>query len=155
MTGKEIIKRVSALAEPICAANGLSLWDVTFEKTGRSYMLTVFVDRESGVNIDDCERVSRAVDPLLDGDEFASLPPYTFSVSSAGLQRRLTRPEHFEWAVGKSVDIAFYKARGGQNGMTAVFRGRQDDAYLFSTAENEDIKIPAAEIADVRLHFDF
>ena len=79
------------------AHRGLTVWDVTFEKEGPRYLLTVVVDKESGVDIEDCEYVSRAIDPLLDAPEFNSLPPYTLCVSSAGMERALRRPEHFQW----------------------------------------------------------
>jgi len=154
MTNKEFIKRVSALAAPLCDENGLSLWDVTFEKEGRNHVLTVFIDKEPGVDISDCEKVSRGIDPHLDAEEYASLPSYTFSVSSAGLQRKLTRPEHFKWAEGKMVDLTFYKARDGQNALTAVLVEKTADHFVLSAQERE-ITIPISEVADVRLHFDF
>ena len=121
MTQKELIRRVSQLAEPLCAEHGLSLWDVTFEKEGRQHTLTVYIDREEGVNIDDCEAVSRGLDPLLDAHEFDALPAYMLQVSSAGLERPLTRPEHFAWAMGKKVVVRFYKAIDGAQDMDVIF----------------------------------
>ena len=75
MTQKELVRRVSELARPLCGEAGVSLWDVTFEKEGKNHVLTVFIDRDEGVNIQDCETVSRALDPLLDAREFEALPP--------------------------------------------------------------------------------
>ena len=117
MQTKELIRKVSEKCLPLCEAEGLSLWDVTFEKEGRSYMLSVFIDREEGVFVEDCEKISRALDPFLDEKQFDSLPPYTLTVSSAGLERRISRPEHFVWATGKAVDVSFYKARDGVMGL--------------------------------------
>ena len=70
MQVKEILKKVTEAAEPICQAQGVSLWDVTFEKEGRQHVLTVYIDREEGVNITHCEQVSRSLDPLLDAKVF-------------------------------------------------------------------------------------
>ena len=84
MKAKDFIAKVTAMAQPVCAENGLDLWDVTFEKEGRNHVLTVYIDREDGIFIEDCEKVSRALDPLLDEPVFDSLPPYTLTVSSAG-----------------------------------------------------------------------
>ncbi len=109
MKNKELISEVWAMAEKACRNAGVSLWDVTFEKEGGDFVLTVYIDREDGVFIEDCEKVSREIDPQLDEPRFDSLPPYTLTVSSAGLERRLTRPEHFEWAKGKKVEIGNYK----------------------------------------------
>ena len=92
--------------EPL-ANCGCSLWDVTFEKEGARYVLTVYIDRESGVDTSCCETVSRYIDPLLDAKEFDSLPPYMLTVSSAGLERHISKPEHFEWALGKDIDLTF------------------------------------------------
>lgn len=113
MTNRELVSRVSELTEPLCRQAGVSLWDVTFEKEGRQHVLTVYIDREEGVSIDHCEQVSRGLDPLLDAPAFDSLPSYTLTVSSAGLERPLLRPEHFAWAEGKRVRLGFYKAVDG------------------------------------------
>ena len=96
MQAKQIVARVEELVKPLCEQAGVSLWDVEFEKEGGQYMLTVTVDRPEGVNIDQCEQVSRALDPMLDEKEFDDMPSYTLCVSSAGMSRRLKRPEHFQ-----------------------------------------------------------
>ena len=70
MQAKQIVARVEELVKPLCEQAGVSLWDVEFEKEGGQYMLTVTVDRPEGVNIDQCEQVSRALDPMLDEKEF-------------------------------------------------------------------------------------
>ena len=89
MTAREVCQRVWDISAPCAAEMGIHLWDVTFEKEGGQYMLTITIDREGHTDIDDCEKLSRYVDPFLDEKEFASLPPYTLCVSSAGLTRRL------------------------------------------------------------------
>lgn len=85
MQAKQIVARVEELVKPLCEQAGVSLWDVEFEKEGGQYMLTVTVDRPEGVNIDQCEQVSRALDPMLDEKEFDDMPSYTLCVSSAGM----------------------------------------------------------------------
>ena len=110
MQAKQIVARVEELVRPLCEQAGVSLWDVEFEKEGGQYMLTVTVDHPEGVNIDQCEKVSRALDPMLDAKEFDDMPSYTLCVSSAGLARRLKRPEHFEAFMGQTVEVGLYKA---------------------------------------------
>ena len=113
MQAKQIVARVEELVKPLCEQAGVSLWDVEFEKEGGQYMLTVTVDNPGGVFIEQCEQVSRALDPMLDAKEFDDMPSYTLCVSSAGLTRRLKRPEHFAQYLGQTVEVKFYRAING------------------------------------------
>ncbi len=154
MTNKELVRRVTELAQPICQQAEVSLWDVTFEKEGRQHVLTVYIDREEGVNITHCEQVSRALDPLLDAKVFDSLPPYTLTVSSAGLERPLIRPEHFQWAMGKQVSLSFYKAMDGQNEVVGQLLSH--DGVQIAVMEGETQRTFAlSDVARVRLYFSF
>ena len=153
MQTKQIVARVRELAQPLCEERGVSLWDVTFEKEGQKHFLTVFIDSEAGVFIEDCEAVSRGLDPLLEAREFDSLPAYTLCVSSAGLERRLVRPEHFVWAMGKKVEAGFYKARQGARSLVGELAG-YDGETLELIADGQKESIPMAEVASVRLFFE-
>jgi len=154
MNTKTLIRRVGELAAPLCAEAGVSLWDVTFEKEGRAMVLTVLIDRPEGIFIDDCERVSRALDPLLDAPEFGDLPAYTLSVSSAGLERPLTRPEHFAWAAGKAVDLTFYRALEGRNGACGTLL-RRDESETVLLEDGAERAYRNADVAQAKLHFEF
>ncbi len=153
MQTKQVVSRVTELVQPLCRQQGVSLWDVTFEKEGQKYVLTVFIDREGGIFIEDCEKISRGLDPLLDAREFDSLPAYTLSVSSAGLERRLVRPEHFAWAMGKKVEAGFYKARQGARSAVGRLEG-YDGEFLTLAGETGSEAIPMAEVAAVHLFFE-
>ena len=154
MTNKELIRRVTELVTPICQQAEVSLWDVTFEKEGRQHVLTVYIDREEGVNITHCEQVSRALDPLLDAKVFDSLPPYMLTVSSAGLERPLIRPEHFQWALGKEVNLSFYKATNGVNELVGTLVSH-DGVQMVIREGEEEKTFAMADVARVRLHFEF
>ena len=154
MTNKELIRRVTDLVGPICQEAGVSLWDVTFEKEGRQHVLTVYIDREEGVNITHCEQVSRALDPLLDAKVFDSLPPYMLTVSSAGLERPLIRPEHFQWALGKEVNLSFYKATNGVNELVGTLVSH-DGVQMVIREGEEEKTFAVSDVARVRLHFSF
>ncbi|MEA4921002.1 MAG: ribosome maturation factor RimP [Clostridiaceae bacterium] len=153
MQTKELIRKVWDKCLPLCEAEGLSIWDVTFEKEGRGYSLSVFIDREDGVFVEDCEKISRALDPYLDENQFDSLPAYTLTVSSAGLERKLSRPEHFEWAKGKSVDASFYKAKNGVTGICGILRDK-DEQKLILEQNGNLLELDMANVAMVRLHFE-
>ncbi|MBQ2865248.1 MAG: ribosome maturation factor RimP [Clostridia bacterium] len=154
MKAKDFIAKVTAMALPVCEANGLTLWDVTFEKEGASFVLTVYIDKDEGVFIEDCERVSRTIDPMLDAPEFDSIPSYMLTVSSAGLERRLCKQAHYDWARGKQVELNFYKARSGSSSLVAVLEEHTAEGFCV-TAGGETVTIPDSEVASCRLYFEF
>lgn len=102
--GTSVCESVKAMAEPIAAELGLSIWDVRYQKEGAQWYLRIFIDKEEGVSIDDCEKMSRAVDEPLD-----KLDPvkeaYILEVSSPGIERELTREEHFERFKGADIMV--------------------------------------------------
>ena len=102
--GTNIAESVKAIAEPIAENFGVRIWDVRFLKEGAEWYLRIFIDKDGGVDINDCENVSRGVDPLLDEKDFIS-QNYILEVSSPGLERELTRDEHFEEYVGKDIKV--------------------------------------------------
>lgn len=154
MTQKEAVRRVTQLVLPLCGEAGLSLWDVTFEKEGRQHVLTVYIDKEPAVDISDCERISRALDPLLDAPEFDSLPPYVLTVSSAGLERPLNREEHLQWALGKEIVLRFYRPMNGARELTGTLRSFNEQELLLQTEAGETA-VPRAAVAQARLSFTF
>lgn len=154
MQAKDVVRRVSELVLPICDAAGVSLWDVEFEKEGAQFMLTVTIDREDGVDIDHCENVSRALDPLLDAREFDALPAYTLCVSSAGLARKLKKPEHFSAFLGHEVTLRFYKPIGGVKQRDGILTA-YDAGRVTLESDGEQCVYEPGDLADVRLcvHF--
>lgn len=150
MQSKQITARVEELVKPLCAEAGVSLWDVTFEKEGGQYFLTVTVDHPEGVNIDQCEQVSRALDPMLDAKEFDDMPSYTLCVSSAGLSRRLKRPEHFAAFLGSTVDVKFYRSINGAKQVSGVLSDYKDGWIRIDFGSHEAVYDPET-VASVRL----
>ena len=110
--GANITESVKSLALPIAESFGLRIWDVRFLKEGAEWYLRIFIDKAEGVNITDCENVSRAIDPLLDEKDFIS-QNYILEVSSPGLERELVRDEHFEEYVGKDVKVRMIRPLEG------------------------------------------
>ena len=94
------VEVVTALAKPVVEQMGLQLWDVRFEKEGASWYLRIFIDKEGGVTIDDCENLSRAMDQILDDADPIS-QSYYLEVSSPGIGRDLVRPWHFQRYLGQ------------------------------------------------------
>ncbi len=146
---KNIAERVRVFAQPEIEALGFELWDITFEKVGTLYQLVIYIDAPDGIRIEDCEAVSRAIDPLLDRYDPIE-QSYTFSVSSAGLERALTKPEHFRRFLGSTVSISLYKAFEGAKRLEGKLLSRTDDATELET-DGKTISIKNADIASVRL----
>ncbi|MDR1328281.1 MAG: ribosome maturation factor RimP [Oscillospiraceae bacterium] len=152
---KKIADIVSELALPILKERGLELWDAEFVREAGNYFLRVYIDAPkdvgTGVGIDDCEAVSRALDPLL--DERESIFPdegYTFEVSSAGLERSLRRPSDFERFLGSLVEVKLYGARNGKREYVGLLSGYGGgDVTLDVGGETE--KFTKSEIANVKL----
>ncbi len=104
MAGKNTVKTVWEIVEPYVNELGLQLWDIQFVKEGAMWYLRIFIDSENGITVDDCENVSRAIDQPLDiADPIDK--SYTLEVSSPGIERELTRPEHFEQFMGADVMV--------------------------------------------------
>ena len=145
---KNIAGRIREFAEPVVRELGYTLWDVVFEKVGSLYELTVYIDAEDGIGIEDCEKVSRALDPLL--DRYDPIPQaYTFYVSSAGLERTLSLPEHFEKFMGHQVEVRLYRAVDGAKQHTGILSAYENGRV---TVENgKTITFDPADIASVRV----
>ena len=137
------------LALPIAERNGLSLWDVEFKKEGSEYFLRVYVDKEGGVAIDDCEAVSREL-----SDELDRLDPiseaYMFEVCSAGLDRQLKRDSDFLAFLGHDVDVKLYAPIDGEKEFCAELKDFKDKA-LTLLKDGKELEISLDKIASVRL----
>lgn len=107
-----VAERVYALVKDAVEEQGVSLWDVRFVKEGASYYLRIFIDKEGGVTIDDCTNVNHAIDPIIDEADPID-HSYYLEVCSPGLERELTRPEHYSAMYGRPVKVKLYRARDG------------------------------------------
>ncbi|MCR5720287.1 MAG: ribosome maturation factor RimP, partial [Lachnospiraceae bacterium] len=95
-------QKCTVLAEPIAQECGVEIYDVEYVKEGSDYYLRVYIDKPEGVNIDDCEKVSRRLSDALDAEDFVE-DAYILEVSSPGLGRKLTKDKHFEKSLGQKV----------------------------------------------------
>lgn len=149
----KITQTVAALAKPIVEARGCSLWDVEYVREGADYILRVAIDKEGGVDIDDCEAISRALDPIL--DEHDPIPDrYQFEVCSAGLERVLKRPEDFARFLGSPVTVKLYRPVNGLKEIPAVLRGYEDGRVTVDTGK-ETVTFEKSQVALVRLRVEF
>ncbi len=149
----KIAEQVWLLAEPAVIANGCTLWDVEYVREGGEWYLRLYIDKEGGVDIDDCEAVSRAVDPIL--DEKDPIPEsYRFEVCSAGLERVLKRPSDFERFMGAAVLVKLYRPQDGQKEFAGNLTGYADGAVTV-TVGTKEYTFEKSEVALVRLRVEF
>ena len=149
----KVTEIVAKIAEPVVKAHGCALWDVEYVREGDQRFLRLFLDKETGVDINDCEAISRAVDPLLDeADPIAE--SYHFEVCSAGLERTLKRPSDFERFMGSNITVKLYRPRNGLKEIPCVLTG-YEDGKVTVTAGKETITFEKSEVALVRLRVEF
>ena len=149
----KITQQVWEFSEPVVQEHGCSLWDVEYIREGGEWFLRLYIDKEGGVNISDCEAISRAIDPIL--DEKDPIPDsYSFEGCSAGLERQLKRPSDFERFMGSSVTVRLYTAKDGAKEHTGILTGYDGGAVAIREAEQEK-RFEKNEVAMVRLHVDF
>ena len=145
---KNIAGRIREFAEPVVRELGYELWDVDFEKVGSLYELTVYIDAEKGIGIENKKKVSRALDPLL--DRYDPIPQaYTFYVSSAGLERTLTLPEHFEKFMGHPVEVKLYRTIDGAKQHSGVLCAYENGRVTIECGGKKFFE--PADISSVRL----
>jgi ribosome maturation factor RimP len=150
----KITDTVRALAEPIVQALGCEIWDVEYVKELGGWFLRLYIDREGGVSIDQCEAVSRAMDPVL--DERDLIPgSYTFEVSSAGAERALKRPSDFERFMGSFAEVRLYKTVHGRKEHLGYLSAYDAGAVeLKNKATGEVLRFEKSEVANVRLRIE-
>lgn len=152
MSKNTIIQTVWQLAEPIAAELGVSLWDVRFEKEGASYFLRILIDREGGADINDCEAMSRRIDPLL--DEADPIPQsYYLEVWSAGMNRDLVRDFHFAQNIGKRVMVGLYEAweSGGEKEPVCILKEYRGKTIVVTDPAGTDRELELSGLRFVRL----
>ncbi len=148
----KIEQTVYDLALPVVEEQGLELWDVEYVLEAGQRYLRVYLDSPVGVDLDDCERVSRLLDPML--DEKDPIPDsYVFEVGSAGCERQLKRPSDFERFLGELVEVKLYSAVDGSKQWIGTLRSYDDsDVTVDSGGEH---RFTSKQIASVRLHVEF
>ena len=149
----KVTEKVAQFARPVVEENGCTLWDVEYVREGSERFLRLYIDKVGGVDITDCEKISRAVDPILDEED--PIPEsYHFEVCSAGLERALKRPGDFEQFMGSAVMVKLYRPRNGLKELPGVLRGYEDGRVTVECGK-ETITFEKSEIALVRLRVEF
>ena len=139
---KEVVRE---LVTPVIEELGYELWDVTYQKVGADYHLEITIDSENGINIEDCEKVHRAIDPILDEqDPIESF--YYLDVSSPGIERELRTEAHIRSQIGVKAEAKLYAAKDGRRSVIGIIKSLEGDT-LTITEQTGDCELKLSEIS--------
>ena len=150
----KITEQVWAFAEPVVQAHGCSLWDVEYVKEGGDWFLRLYIDKEGGFTVDDCEMVSRRLSDWLDKEDFID-DSYILEVSSPGLGRPLKKEKDFKRSLGEAVDIKLYRAIERQKDFSGILTAYDADTVTIRYEDGSESTFDRKDIALIRLAFDF
>ncbi len=160
MKKADIEQRTEELVMSVIKDKDYELWDTEYVKEGSEYYLRVYLDKPGGITIDDCVEVTRALDPMLDAEDFVE-EAYILEVSSPGLTRKLRKDRDFEKSIGRLVYVKLYKPVDGSKEYIGRLRSFDANEITIeeegSSKENEtnaSIKLERDNIATVRLEFE-
>lgn len=141
---------VAELAAPIAESLGLTLWDVRFEKEGAAWYLRVFIDKEEGIGIDDCEAMSRPLSDLLDEKDPIS-QSYYLEVGSAGLERDLIRESHFKASIGAEIRARLIRPdESGAKEYTGTLTAFDKESVTLAVSETDSVSLPLEGVAHIK-----
>lgn len=149
-----IAETVRALITSVADELGYLLWNVEYVKEGADMILRITIDKPEGIGIDDCERMTRAIDPLLDEADPIE-ESYLLEVSSPGIERELSRPEHFEACAGEEVELRLFAPVEGSKVWRGVLIGLDEQSNIVIETPAGQMSVPPASVSRVKTVFEF
>lgn len=154
MKKEEILSRVKRLISPIIEAEGIELIEIQYNPRGGRSTLRLFIDKDGGVSIEDCERISREVEAYLDVEDI--IPgSYTLEVSSPGLDRPLRRIEDYRRNIGKLIRLSTSSPIMNQRFFKGRIAGLKEESVRLSLERGKEVSIPFSEISKANLEIEF
>lgn len=148
--GGNTVAAVWEIAEPIAKELGLSIWDIRFVKEGADWFLRIFIDKDGGISIEDCENMSRAIDkPLDEADPIEQ--SYCLEVSSPGVERDLTRDAHFEACLGEKIKVKLIRALEGKREFSGILESSDGKQFTLRLEDGSAMCIDRKETSYVKL----
>jgi Uncharacterized protein conserved in bacteria len=151
---EEYEKKTEELVMPLIEENNFELVDIEYVKEADRFYLRVYIDKEGGITIDDCEIISRTLEEKLDAKNFIS-DSYILEISSPGLGRPLKKEKDFERSIGKEVEIKLYRAINRQKDFEGVLKSYTAEQVTIEIDDKEEMVFERKDIALIRLSFDF
>lgn len=153
MAENNIEKKVEELLKDIIQNAGYDLYDVEYLKEGKEYHLCIYIDKEGGIDISDCEKVNEIINPILDEADYIS-EQYFLEVSSSGLEKKLRKKEHFEKHIGSKIEVKLYQKMENQKEFIGILK-RYDNDFLVLDLANKEIEINISQVASAKTVFDW
>lgn len=151
---KNIAERVRDLLFDHVLEAECYLWDVEYVKEGAEWILRIVIDSNDGITLDDCERVSRKIDPILDeADPIESA--YRLEVTSPGVERPLTRPDHFEACLGEEIEVRLFAPRNGEKVLRGILAETEEKQFTVTLPSGENLTLAKADAAKVSTVFNW
>lgn len=155
MSKREVYEqKTEEILLPIVEEYGFELVDVEYVKEGGTWYLRTYIDKEGGISIDDCEKVSRRLSDILDEKDYID-DTYIMEVSSPGLGRPLKKEKDFKRSLGKEVDIRTYRMIDKQKEFTGILKDYDKDTVTIEQDDETLKTFEKGDIALIRLAFDF
>lgn len=149
----KIEETVMPLALSAAKQLGAEVYDIEYKKEGKDYYLRIFIDKDGGVGINDCENYSRLISPMLDNEDPIK-DNYILEVSSPGMFRKLNTEKHFEKYIGSRVEVKLYKSENGKKSVTGTLKGYADGTVTVLTDDAGEKEIEKEKYMYVRLYPD-
>lgn len=150
---KNVATTVTELIAPTVEELGYYLWDVEFVREAAEWFLRITIDSAEGINIEDCEKVHRAIDPMLDEADPIEVS-YRLEVSSPGLEREIRTDVHFEACIGEKIVVKLFTKLDGKKEYVGILKAYENKEIILDTDEGEK-KIERKAASKIRTVFDF
>jgi ribosome maturation factor RimP len=147
-----IVERVTPLCQRVADELGYFIWDVDYVKEGTEWFLRIEIDKDEGIDIEDCERYSRAIDPLLDEESYIE-GAYRLEVSSPGIERVIKNDFHLSKCTGEVVEIKLFAAIEGCKVARGTLFSFDNESVVLK--DESEIIIPRKNIAKMHIYFEF
>ena len=148
--GGNTVAAVRKIVEPIAEQLGLEIWDIRFLKEGTTWYLRIFIDKDGGVSIDDCVEMTRAINkPLDEADPIEQA--YCLEVSSPGIERELTRDEHFLKCIGQKIMVRTIRPIDGKRDFKGVLESYDNGTICFRADDGSGLAFTKKEVSFVKL----
>ena len=145
--------RVLEISDKLAAEMNFFVVDVEFKKEGQDKILRAYIDKDGGVDLDDCEKFSRALEIIWDDEDFIE-EAYNLEVSSPGLDRQLKKEREFLHYIGRMVDVKLYKEQEGLKEFSGILKNYEEKIVSLEV-DGKDIKINLKDAAYIKLYFEF
>lgn len=152
---QELMDKIREIADRVARAGDIELVDIEFLGGGRHRVLRVYIDKDGGVTLGDCESVSTGIEAVIDAEDLIPGGEYTLEVSSPGVERKLARPRDFEKSVGKKVKVVLREPVANATTWIGQLQAFADDVLTVETADGKTARIPLDKVKKANLKFEW